>query len=295
MLSFSGIPLEQFEISNVPAGEDGNFIRTIQVGDKKHQTLVLVHGFGGSAAMFYKIMKPLAEKFRLVLIDIIGMGGSSRPDFKHITDPTEADEFFIKYFESWRQSMGNLTDFILAGHSFGAYLAGNYACRHPQHVKKLLMLSPIGVNLMPEGFKLKDYRFQNKKVSSFATYLLKKAYKNKWSPYGILRKSGKTIGNKLVGEYVKKRMSHLPAEERRSMHKYLYQIFMRKGSTEYALLVCFKFLYPLNSLCVKEKLLNPDFPVPVSFFYGDQDLTDSKAGQAVVKVNKFAANLSHVY
>jgi len=41
--------------------------------------------------------------------------------------------------------------------------------------------------------------------------------------------------------------------------------------------------------------LNPDFPIPVSFFYGDRDWTDHKAGQAVVQINKFARSLSHVY
>jgi len=102
MLGYSGIPFEDFHISNVPAGEDGNYLRTIQVGDRKNQILVLVHGYGGSGIMFYKIMKALSEKFHLILIDIIGMGGSSRPDFMHINDPTEADEFFINYFESWR-------------------------------------------------------------------------------------------------------------------------------------------------------------------------------------------------
>jgi len=54
--------------------------------------------------------------------------------------------------------MGNLTGFILAGHSFGGYVVGHYACRYPQHIKKLLMLSPIGVNVMPEGFELEDIR-----------------------------------------------------------------------------------------------------------------------------------------
>jgi pimeloyl-ACP methyl ester carboxylesterase len=43
---------------------------------------VLVHGYGGSGAIFYKIMKDIIEAgIHLILIDIIGMGSSSRPDF----------------------------------------------------------------------------------------------------------------------------------------------------------------------------------------------------------------------
>ena len=44
--------------------------------------MVLVHGYGGSAIMFWRIMQPLAERYNLIMIDIIGMGGSSRPDFQ---------------------------------------------------------------------------------------------------------------------------------------------------------------------------------------------------------------------
>lgn len=32
------------------------------------------------------------------------------------------------------------------GHSFGGYIAGNYSLRYPNHVKKLIMMSPIGVS-----------------------------------------------------------------------------------------------------------------------------------------------------
>ena len=41
---------------------------------------MLVHGYAGSGTLFYKIMKKLSEKFILILIDILGMGGSARPD-----------------------------------------------------------------------------------------------------------------------------------------------------------------------------------------------------------------------
>lgn len=42
--------------------------------------------------MFWRIMKPLSEKFHLIMIDILGMGGSSRPDFqKEVKDHNEAD------------------------------------------------------------------------------------------------------------------------------------------------------------------------------------------------------------
>lgn len=55
--------------------------------------------------------------------------------------------------------MGNLTNFYLAAHSFGGYLFGTYAAAHPQHVRKLLLLSPLGTKAAPENFDLKNMRF----------------------------------------------------------------------------------------------------------------------------------------
>jgi len=41
--------------------------------------------------------------------------------------------------------MGDLKDFYLAGHSFGGYMMGNYATQYPYHIKKLLLISPVGL------------------------------------------------------------------------------------------------------------------------------------------------------
>lgn len=61
-------------------------------------TLVLVHGYGGSASLFYKVMKDLALHFYVVMFDIIGMGSSSRPEFTARNGP-EADIFLLNVFE----------------------------------------------------------------------------------------------------------------------------------------------------------------------------------------------------
>jgi pimeloyl-ACP methyl ester carboxylesterase len=66
----------------------------------------------------------------VILIDIIGMGGSSRPEFK-CKNADEADEFFVASLEHWREAMGGLSGFILAGHSFGGYICGHYAVKYP--------------------------------------------------------------------------------------------------------------------------------------------------------------------
>ena len=108
----------------------------------------MFHGYGASGVIFYKILKPLSEKFHVILVDILGMGASSRPEFTAKT-ADEGDEFFVDFIEKWRIAMGDLKDFYLAGHSFGGYICGHYAYRYPQNIRKLLMLSAVGVPNKP--------------------------------------------------------------------------------------------------------------------------------------------------
>ena len=44
----------------------------------------------------------------------------------------------------------NLDKFYMVGHSFGGYTAGHYAVKYPDHIIKLVMLSPIGVKYYSE-------------------------------------------------------------------------------------------------------------------------------------------------
>ena len=58
--------------------------------------------------------------------------------------------------------MGNMKDFVLAGHSFGGYVAGLYASKYHKFVKKLLLLSPVGIHEKEPDFDIYDklkYRF----------------------------------------------------------------------------------------------------------------------------------------
>ena len=80
--------------------------------------------------MFWKVIQPLSEHFHVILVDILGMGSSSRPEF-NILEAQEATDYLTGWIEVWRQKMDDMTGFILAGHSFGGYVCGHYACKYP--------------------------------------------------------------------------------------------------------------------------------------------------------------------
>ena len=159
LLEYGGIFPSDYQSKKVAANEDGSLmINTILVGNLENPTLVLVHGFGGSGAMYYRVIKGLAENFYLIIIDLPGMGSSSRPTWT-ARNGIEADQFFMSAIETWRINMGDLTNFYVAAHSYGGYIFGTYASIHPQHIRKLLLLSPLGVKEAPLNFSLSKMRW----------------------------------------------------------------------------------------------------------------------------------------
>ena len=63
---------------------------------------------------------------------------------------SQAENFFLDALEEWRIKQG-LERMTLVGHSLGAYLATAYALRHPERVKKLVLLSSAGVLGEPDS------------------------------------------------------------------------------------------------------------------------------------------------
>ena len=111
---------------------------------------MLVHGYGGTSLAFGTLIPLLSNDFRVILIDMIGNGSSSRPKWD-ITDGFDADLFFSRILENWREEM-ELTDFYLAGFSYGGYIAGTYASMYPKHIRKLILCGPLGLAKKPLNF-----------------------------------------------------------------------------------------------------------------------------------------------
>ena len=144
---YSGLTVgKTIQIFNVPIELNGKpeFIHTTRSGDDQKEDLVLLHGFLVGLTSFYQMMADLSKHYRLWCIDLIGMGLSSRPEFT-CTSTEETIDYFMESLEQWRKQVG-LERFHLAGQSFGGYMSGMYALRYPQHVKKVMLITPAGVS-----------------------------------------------------------------------------------------------------------------------------------------------------
>lgn len=101
------------------------------------------------------------------------------------------------------------TGFYLAAHSFGGYIAGNYALKYHEHIKKLLLLSPIGIKVKAEGEPDLDpmKRFSGRRAAppKIFKYVGKWAWDKKISPFQSLRVFGRKPTMKVIDKYVTKR------------------------------------------------------------------------------------------
>jgi len=104
--------------------------------------------------------------------------------------------------ERWRINMGNLTDFMIAAHSYGGYIFGTYASMYPQHVRKLLLLSPLGVKTRPEDFRLDRMRFMRGNGPPRWAVAIAKSLWGKVSPFSVLRLRSERKVREMLNGYI---------------------------------------------------------------------------------------------
>lgn len=203
----------------------------------------------GSGALFYEIYKPLYEHFCVIFIDLVGMGASSRPrndiNIKKI-QPHEALDYFLNHLEVWRSKM-KLTNFYLVGHSFGGYITSNYACRYPEHVRQLLLLSPIGIRVQPDGEDQWD-RYEEveeqltkhklRQPSMPMRFYMKTLWHTRISMFEFVRVLGKNSAKGAIENFCSK-INNADDTLKQVIGDYLYQIAMRPSTSASCLMVLF--------------------------------------------------------
>ena len=105
-------------------------MNTVFVGEQNVEKplLIILAGYGSTGIFYYSCFESLSQHFRIVLVDLIGMGLSSRPtDFNQVRKDIHLTiQYIVDYFERWRKTLG-YSDFYLFGHSFGGYIGAYYS------------------------------------------------------------------------------------------------------------------------------------------------------------------------
>uniref|UniRef100_A0A0D6QZI5 1-acylglycerol-3-phosphate O-acyltransferase n=1 Tax=Araucaria cunninghamii TaxID=56994 RepID=A0A0D6QZI5_ARACU len=258
------------------ASNQPRFIHTVTFdspdngGTGRAPTLVMVHGYGASQGFFFRNFDALASRFRVIAVDQLGWGASSRPDFTcKSTEETEA--WFIDSFEEWRKAK-KLDNFILLGHSFGGYVAAKYAIKHPEHVQHLILVGPAGFTAESD----QKFEWVTKFRATWKGAILSHLWESNFTPQRFVRGLG-PWGPDLVRRYTSFRFVSnstgdiLSEEESKLLSDYVYHTLAAKASGE----LCLKHIFSFGAFARLPLLKSAsEWKVPTTFIYGYHDWMD---------------------
>lgn len=305
LLSLVKTPYVQEEV-NIGSGPPGSkvrwfrsssneprFIHTVTyetAENSKAPTLVMVHGYGASQGFFFRNFDALASRFRVIAIDQLGWGASSRPDFTcKSTEETEA--WFIDSFEEWRKAK-NLDQFILLGHSFGGYVAAKYALKYPEHVRHLILVGSAGFS--DESDKKAEWVTQFK--ATWKGAILNHLWESNFTPQKFVRSLG-PWGPRIVKGYTSVRFvtrttgDTLNEVEAKLLSDYVYHTLAAKASGE----LCLKYIFAFGAFARSPLLRSAsEWKVPTTFIYGHYDWMDYEGAVEARKLMSVPAEIIRV-
>lgn len=112
-------------------------IHSVEFGTGEEE-LLLLHGLSGSSRWWARNVPTLAERYRVLIPDMVGFGRSRRigrvPSLDRMADLLAA----------WIGAL-DLGRVHLAGHSMGGQIAIHFAVRHPDLLRRLVLVDPAGI------------------------------------------------------------------------------------------------------------------------------------------------------
>jgi pimeloyl-ACP methyl ester carboxylesterase len=137
-------------ITDIPAavlkeryGQDAYFVDVLgaQVRVKESgrgEPLLLLHGFAASADTWDGWRRYIGAHYRVIAVDVTPFALTGPLPGRSMT-PEEVQNFL----DALTEKLG-LSEFYLAGNSLGGFHAWNHALRHPERVKKLILVDSAG-------------------------------------------------------------------------------------------------------------------------------------------------------
>lgn len=139
MTIWTDLNTTEFCLKYVDAG--GIRTRALQAGSGT--PIVFLPGTSGHLDTFSQNVASHAEHFAVHVIDLLGHGYTSKPDYDY-TIPRYA-EHVLAYLDAI-----GADDAILAGQSLGGWIAAWVAAEHPDRVRKLSLIAPGGTVANPK-------------------------------------------------------------------------------------------------------------------------------------------------
>jgi len=119
-----------------------NFNITYNVYGKSQapKHLLFLHGLGSSSDIWGDIPEALSRYFHSISVDLIGFGGSDRPNINYSIDKFR--ECVLDFMHAIKIDDGKTT---IIGHSLGGYIAAELAIENPNMIESLVLIDSSGM------------------------------------------------------------------------------------------------------------------------------------------------------
>ena len=111
--------------------------RCLEAG-RGDEAIVLLHGTGGHIEAYNRNMLPLAERYRVYAIDMVGHGFSDKPDHDYEIG------HYADHLADFMDAVG-LERAHISGESLGGWVAARFAMDRPERVDKLVLNTAGGL------------------------------------------------------------------------------------------------------------------------------------------------------
>lgn len=105
-----------------------------------HSTIFMIHGLGGRGYQWREQVRHLKNRYTLVVPDLLGQGGSERPESKN--ENVYGFEALSLDLQALFEKYATDTNYVF-GHSYGGVLATFLAEAHPTRIQKLALITPV--------------------------------------------------------------------------------------------------------------------------------------------------------
>jgi len=117
---------------------DGIRIHFQEFGNRKNPTLLLIHGYTASTAVWKTVAPVFAENgFHVVSLDLVGFGYSEKPSWFDYTIVSQA-RMVSRFMD--RLGIGRAT---VVGSSYGGAVAATLALDYPERLEKLIFVNTV--------------------------------------------------------------------------------------------------------------------------------------------------------
>ena len=115
------------------------------IDSKDLPKMLFVHGTASSSASFAEIFHFFSETFEMVALDLPGFGRTNDicPNFQPKSQ-AEVIDFYVQFIDECLKAM-HIEQAIFLAHSFGGYIATQYALKFPRHITHLVLIDAAGI------------------------------------------------------------------------------------------------------------------------------------------------------